>query len=156
LKLFKILIAVATLVLSSVIIAAEDNYAFEDSNTRKDFLELTETLRCPMCQNQNIADSDAMIAHDMRRKVYQLLSEGKSKQEVIEFMKARYGDFVHYQPPLTPATSLLWGIPIGFIVIGGCIFIWIRRSSSNNTQANSEPSKKVTLAQAEAMLDQEK
>lgn len=99
------------------VIAAEDKFSFDTPAQRESFLKLTAELRCPMCQNQNIADSDAMIAHDMRRKVYALLKQGKTEQEVIDFMKSRYGDFVHYQPPVTAATLWLWAGPVLFIFI---------------------------------------
>ena len=102
-----------------------------------------------MCQNQNIADSDAMIAHDMRRKVYALLKEGKSEQEVIDFMKARYGDFVHYQPPVTIATMWLWAAPVLFVVFA--LFFVVRRKSSTAPQDI-----KAKLAKADALLEQEK
>lgn len=101
-------------------IAADDyaeNYAFDDPHKRKDFLELTEVLRCPMCQNQNIADSDAMIAHDMRRKVYQLMQQGQNQDQVIDFMKQRYGDFVYYQPPVNRVTIWLWALPVVFVLV---------------------------------------
>jgi cytochrome c-type biogenesis protein CcmH len=108
----KRLLFVITLFIAFSACSAEDNFAFDTPAQRAQFLSLTAELRCPMCQNQNIADSDAMIAHDMRRKVYALLKEGKSEQEVIDFMKARYGDFVHYQPPVTIATMWLWAAPV--------------------------------------------
>ena len=107
--------------------AVENKYEFDSPQQRESFLQLTAELRCPMCQNQNIADSDAMIAHDMRRKVYSLLKQGKSEQEVIDYMKARYGDFVHYQPPVTAATLWLWLGPVLFIVIA--LIVVIRRRS---------------------------
>jgi cytochrome c-type biogenesis protein CcmH len=129
--------------------AAEDNFAFETPAQRAQFLSLTAELRCPMCQNQNIADSDAMIAHDMRRKVYTLLKQGKSEQEVIDYMKARYGDFVHYQPPVTPATMWLWAAPVLFVIIA---FIFIIRR-----RPNSQPEDMAAkLAKADKMLEQEK
>ncbi|MGB2427196.1 MAG: cytochrome c-type biogenesis protein [Alteromonas sp.] len=93
-----------------------ENYQFADEQQRQLFLTLTAELRCPLCQNQNIADSDAMIAHDMRRKVYQLIQQGNDEQQVLEFMKSRYGDFVHYQPPITPYTVWLWLLPVLFAV----------------------------------------
>lgn len=94
-----------------------ENYQFADEQQRQLFLTLTAELRCPLCQNQNIADSDAMIAHDMRRKVYQLIQQGNDEQRVLEFMKSRYGDFVHYQPPITPYTVWLWLLPVLFAVV---------------------------------------
>ena len=76
-----------------------------------------------MCQNQNIADSDAMIAHDMRRKVHQLIQDGQDKGQVIDFMKQRYGDFVYYQPPVNSATVWLWLLPVLFALVMLGVFI---------------------------------
>jgi cytochrome c-type biogenesis protein CcmH len=117
----------ATAELSDPIVTAE-NYAFDDAAQRRVFLDLTAVLRCPMCQNQNIADSDAMIAHDMRRKVYQLLKQGNSREEVIGFMKERYGDFVYYQPPVTPVTIWLWALPVIFAVVMMLVFVFKRKT----------------------------
>lgn len=129
--------------------AVEDKYEFDSPQQRESFLQLTAELRCPMCQNQNIADSDAMIAHDMRRKVYSLLKQGNSEQEVIDYMKARYGDFVHYQPPVTAATLWLWLGPVLFIVIA--LIVVIRRRSVTPPEDMA-----AKLAKADAMLEQEK
>ena len=145
----KRLLFVITLFIAFSACSAEDNFAFDTPAQRAQFLSLTAELRCPMCQNQNIADSDAMIAHDMRRKVYALLKEGKSEQEVIDFMKARYGDFVHYQPPVTIATMWLWAAPVLFVVFS--LFFVVRRKSSTAPQDI-----KAKLAKADALLEQEK
>ena len=136
-------------------LATEDSYAFDDRNQELLFLQLTAELRCPMCQNQNIADSDAMIAHDMRRKVYQLLQEGKTEREVIEFMRARYGDFVYYQPPVTPVTALLWLIPIGFVILSGTVFV-SRRFFKSEPVSNNKTNDELALAKAQKMLDEER
>lgn len=104
-----------------------ENYVFADPKQRKAFLELTAVLRCPKCQNQNIADSDAPIAHDMRRKVYQLMQEGSDKTQVVDWMKQRYGDFVYYQPPVNPVTIWLWLSPILFAGIMLIFFIKRRK-----------------------------
>ncbi len=122
-----------------------ENYQFDDHNQRKTFLELTAVLRCPMCQNQNIADSDAMIAHDMRRKVYQLMQEGQSKPQVIDFMKQRYGDFVYYQPPVNRVTIWLWVLPIMFALV--MLFAFILRKKKADPQNLQEK-----LAQADRIL----
>ena len=145
----KRLLFVITLFIAFSACSAEDNFAFDTPAQRAQFLSLTAELRCPMCQNQNIADSDAMIAHDMRRKVYALLKEGKSEQEVIDFMKARYGDFVHYQPPVTIATMWLWAAPVLFVVFA--LFFVVRRKSSTAPQDI-----KAKLAKADALPEQEK
>ncbi|MEP0356648.1 cytochrome c-type biogenesis protein [Paraglaciecola sp.] len=103
--------------LSLSVFATEDKFYFEAPEQQALFFELTKELRCPKCQNQNIADSDAMIAIDLKRKVYQLLQQGQTKEEVIDFMKQRYGDFVYYQPPVNSMTIWLWLLPLFFICI---------------------------------------
>ncbi|MBT0585070.1 cytochrome c-type biogenesis protein CcmH [Alteromonas sp. SM 2104] len=125
-----------------------DSYQFSSEAQRQTFLSLTAELRCPMCQNQNIADSDAMIAHDMRRKVYQLLQQGRSEQDVINFMKQRYGDFVHYQPPVTAYTMWLWLLPVVFAVVA---LLAITRK--RNTQSTTDIDEK--LAEADKLLARE-
>ncbi len=140
---------IIALAFASTLYAAEDNFSFETPEQRAAFLTLTAELRCPMCQNQNIADSDAMIAHDMRRKVYTLLKQGKTEAQVIDYMKTRYGDFVHYQPPVTIATMWLWAVPVLFVFIA-LLFIVRRKSASPPEDMAAK------LAKADAMLEQDK
>lgn len=130
--------------------ASRDEYQFSTEQQRHDFKTLTATLRCPMCQNQNIADSDAMIAHDMRRKVYQLITEGQTSEQVIDFMKTRYGDFVYYQPPVTKTTIWLWLLPV-FVLMVGAYIVFTRKPSSPIEQDES-----AALAKAEALLEEDK
>ncbi|MGQ8364636.1 cytochrome c-type biogenesis protein [Glaciecola sp. 1036] len=125
-----------------------ENYAFDDPEKRKSFLELTKNLRCPKCQNQNIADSNAMIAHDMRRKVYQMLKDGKSEEQVIAFMKGRYNDFVYYKPPVNAFTIWLWVLPVLFVVLMLGIFL-MRRKTVDDENSDEK------IAQAEALLKDE-
>ncbi|WP_419555189.1 cytochrome c-type biogenesis protein [Pseudoalteromonas luteoviolacea] len=108
----------ALLLSAAVVNAAEDEYEFKNAEQAQTFKELTLELRCPKCQNQNIADSDAIVAKDLRDKVLTLVHEGNSKQEVIDYMIDRYGYFVHYQPPVTPATIILWVLPVIIVVLG--------------------------------------
>ncbi|QPG05043.1 cytochrome c-type biogenesis protein CcmH [Salinimonas marina] len=129
--------------------AAQNNYQFDNETQRAQFTTLTQTLRCPMCQNQNIADSDAMIAKDMRRKVYQLTLEGQSREQIIAYMKARYGDFVYYEPPLTVATIWLWILPVGFALCG--LWIVLKRGKPAPPADMAEQ-----LAKAERLLKQDK
>ncbi|MEP1447583.1 MAG: cytochrome c-type biogenesis protein [Paraglaciecola sp.] len=103
--------------LSIQVLSTEDKFHFDSAEKNALFLELTKELRCPKCQNQNIADSDAMIAVDLKRKVYELLQQDYDKEQVIAFMKKRYGDFVYYQPPVNPMTIWLWLLPVLFIFI---------------------------------------
>ncbi|EED3333601.1 cytochrome c-type biogenesis protein CcmH [Salmonella enterica subsp. enterica] len=106
------------LVISGSARATTDVMPFKDEAQEQQFRQLTEQLRCPKCQNNSIADSNAMIATDMRRRVYDLMQEGKSRQEIIDYMVARYGHFVTYDPPLTPLTVLLWVLPADTPVCG--------------------------------------
>lgn len=112
--------------------AAIDTWQFKDEGQEQQFRTLTEELRCPKCQNNSIADSNAMIAHDMRQKVYELMQQGQSRQQIIDYMVARYGNFVTYEPPVTPSTIVLWLLPALFIVGGGLV-IW--RSSRRGRAA---------------------
>lgn len=92
---------------------------FRDSLEEKRFRSLTHELRCVMCQNQSLADSDAQIAVDLRREIITLLREGRSDQEIRDFLVARYGEFVLYRPGISPATYLLWFGPLLILAAGG-------------------------------------
>ncbi|MCY1360687.1 Cytochrome c-type biogenesis protein CcmH [compost metagenome] len=103
--------------------AAIDTYDFATEAQRERFRELTKELRCPKCQNQDIADSNAPIAADLRREIHRMLGEGKSDEEIVDFMVDRYGDFVRYKPAVTARTFLLWYGPAlllgsGLLVLG--------------------------------------
>nr|WP_322940686.1 cytochrome c-type biogenesis protein [Pseudomonas sp. s4] len=113
--------------------AAIDTFEFASEAERQRYRSLIEELRCPKCQNQNIADSDAPIATDLRNEIFRMLEEGKSNDEIIDFLVSRYGDFVLYKPPLTSRTLLLWYGPAGMLVIGFGVLgvILIRRRSQN-------------------------
>jgi len=85
-------------------------------------------LRCLVCQNQTIADSNAELALDLRRIIREQLAAGRSEREVLDFMAARYGDFVLYRPPLKPTTALLWGGPALMVALGGAaLWFTLRR-----------------------------
>ncbi|AEC17758.1 formate-dependent nitrite reductase complex subunit NrfF [Gallibacterium anatis UMN179] len=108
--------------------AAIEALHFSSTEQEQTYHQLTQELRCPQCQNNNIADSNALVATDMRGKVFELLQQGKSKQEIIDYMVARYGNFVTYDPPLTAATLVLWLVPLFLLVVGVIIF-WRKRHS---------------------------
>ena len=110
--------------------AAIDIYQF-DSNAQQDrFHRLTEELRCPKCQNQSIADSDAEISQDMRERVARMIRESHSDEEIVGFFVARYGDFVSYRPPLNAKTAILWVGPLSLLLLGGVgIVLLVRRAS---------------------------
>ncbi len=112
------------LTLTGVAHAAIDTYEFANDAERDRFRELTKELRCPKCQNQDIADSNAPIATDLRREIYRMLGEGKDNQQILDYMGARYGDFVLYKPALTSKTAVLWFGPLALLV-GGLVVIGV-------------------------------
>jgi|TARA_R110002012_G_scaffold35368_1_gene101049 cytochrome c-type biogenesis protein CcmH len=119
--------------------AEQDRYQFDNNKQAILFEELTKELRCPKCQNQNIADSDAVVAKDLRDKVLVLVKEGKSKDEVIDYMIDRFGYFVHYDPPVTPATLVLWVLPVLIVIVGfGFIVIRQRKASVKQTWSSDD------------------
>ena len=115
------------LTLTGVAHAAIDTYEFANDAERERFRELTKELRCPKCQNQDIADSNAPIATDLRREIFRMLGEGKDNQQIIDFMVDRYGDFVRYKPALTGKTALLWFGPAGLLLAGVVVMAVIVR-----------------------------
>lgn len=146
----RVLLLAATLLFSFYAAAAIDTYQFKDEAQEQQFRQLTEQLRCPKCQNNSIADSNAMIASDMRLKVYELMQQGKSKQQVIDYMVDRYGNFVTYEPPVTASTIILWVLPVLFILGGlGVIVVRSRRgrvyfSEEGDDEAEEAPAVKAS------------
>ncbi|MQU06829.1 cytochrome c-type biogenesis protein [Pseudomonas helleri] len=115
---------VCGLALTGIAHAAIDTYEFANDAERARFRELTQELRCPKCQNQDLADSNAPIATDLRREIFRMLGEGKDNQQIIDFMVDRYGDFVRYKPALTSKTLVLWFGPLALLV-GGVVVIGV-------------------------------
>ena len=107
--------------LASSVNAADDPLEFTDPAQEQRYLALIEGLRCLVCQNQSLADSNADLAQDLRQEVYRLLVEGDNNEDIIKYLVARYGDFVLYRPPFKSTTYLLWLAPLIFLIIG----IWI-------------------------------
>lgn len=108
--------------------AGEAQRVSEDPVLEAKVQSLAEVLRCLVCQNQNLADSHADLAIDLKNQVRDMLRQGKSEKEVIDYMVERYGDFVLYRPPLKTTTWLLWGGP--FLLLGsgmGGLFYFLRR-----------------------------
>jgi len=108
--------------------AAIDVHEFSSEAEHARYKHLTEVLRCPKCQNQNIADSNSPIAQDLRREVSRMLEEGRSEAQIIDFMVARYGDFVLYQPPFDLRTVMLWLGPAVLLLAGaGLVGVLVAR-----------------------------
>jgi len=100
-------------------------FEFKDPALELRYQNLTEELRCLVCQNQNIADSHAELAQDLRTKVYEMLNKGDSNEQIITYMTDRYGDFVLYKPPFNPKTMVLWLAPILTLLIGSLGFRYV-------------------------------
>ena len=133
----------ALLMVLSAVLNAQDMLQFDNDSQRELYRSLTAELRCPQCQNQNIADSNAIVAVDMRQKTYELVRQGQERQQVLDYMINRYGDFVHYQPPVNKVTIWLWLAP-ALLLIGLMLAGVLRRRSvvpsatADNTGLNDE------------------
>ena len=96
---------------------------FESSSQESRYKALIAELRCLVCQNQNLADSNAELAGDLRLLTYNMILSGSSDTEIVQFMVSRYGDFVLYRPPFKPSTALLWIAPL-ILLTGGCFVLF--------------------------------
>ncbi len=104
---------------------AQEPLIFETQQQQDRFDGLTKELRCLVCQNQNLADSDASLAHDLRQEVHGMILEGRTDEAIKQFMVERYGDFVLYRPPVQNNTYMLWLMPL-VLLLGGA---WVLRSN---------------------------
>lgn len=127
-----LIVALAPTALASPV----DTYVFNNEVTKKRYNELVKELRCPKCQNQNLADSNSPIAKDLRQEVYELLHSNKSDGEIVDFMVKRYGEFVLYRPRLSSVTYVLWLGPFVLILIGVGVVIHLVRSRARTTQTD--------------------
>jgi len=116
--------------------AVIEAYEFESAQTEAEYNQLIKELRCLVCQNQNLSGSNAALAQDLRRQTYTMLSRGDSPAQVVEYMVARYGDFVIYRPQFKSSTYLLWLGPFLLLII--VLFLVIRklRSSTRPLEVN--------------------
>jgi len=114
-----------------------ETFKFDSPETEKVFHKLSEELRCLVCQNQNIAESNAGLAKDLRLEIYTMLQQGKTEDEIVDFLVQRYGDYVLYRPPFKPLTWLLWFGPIIIFVIAMIVAIRFMRSQMKNKQVES-------------------
>ncbi len=134
--------------------AAIDVFDFETSEQEKQFHELSNTLRCPKCQNNSIADSNAALAQDLRQKVYEMTKQGKSKDEIVDYMIARYGNFVTYNPPLTASTAILWIAPFSVLIVG--FIVIVVRTKRKKTASFTNDWDEGKEQRLKALLEEEK
>jgi cytochrome c-type biogenesis protein CcmH len=110
-------------------LAVIETYEFSDPAHESRYQDMIAQLRCLVCQNQNLADSNAELAKDLRARTYEMINAGASDEDIADFMIARYGDFVLYKPPLRLRTTLLWGGPFALLLIALIVFFFtVRRS----------------------------
>jgi len=130
--------------------AAIEAYEFDSPEMEADYNQLVDELRCLVCQNQNLAGSDADLAQDLRRETYEMLQQGKSQQEVVEFMVARYGDFVLYRPQFKSSTYLLWLGPFLLLIVVLIIVVRRLRAAAKPVEVDAD-----ALADARNLLEQD-
>jgi cytochrome c-type biogenesis protein CcmH len=128
--------------------AAIEAYQFDSPEMEADYYQLIKELRCLVCQNQNLSGSDADLARDLRRETYEMLQQGKSQQEVVDFMVARYGDFVLYRPQFKSSTYLLWLGP--FILLLLVLYLVVRRLRAADKPVEVDAG---AMAQAKHLLE---
>lgn len=128
------------LLLPLTLFARIESHQFDTPEQEALYLQLTQELRCLVCQNQNLADSNADLAKDLREKTYEMIMQGKDRQQIVDYMVERYGDFVLYRPPVQKNTYALWIGPFIFLLIAVIVLIsYIRkRASSTDTPPDEE------------------
>jgi cytochrome c-type biogenesis protein CcmH len=129
-------LALCALLLASRAFAI-DPMPFDDAAQEQRFRALVAELRCLVCQNQNLADSDAELARDLRAEVFEMMQNGKSDDEIKAFLVERYGDFVLYRPPVRPGTWVLWFGPVLVLLIGGVVVTRIVRRRAQTLPADA-------------------
>lgn len=145
------ILPVLTLILAAIFAVAVaqaatpvDIYEFESPEQEARYRALIDEFRCPKCLNTNLSGSDAPIAQDLRRTVHRLVvTDGRSDDEVREFLQQRYGDFVLYDPPLRPGTLILWGAPIVFVLIGLLVLWRVLRQSADAPALSADDQQRI-------------
>ena len=155
-NLAALIVACLFSVLSINAYAAIDVYDFDSVQQEAQYRGLIEELRCPKCQNQNLAGSDAPIAQDLKQKTYDMVKEGRSDGEIRDYMQERYGDFITYKPPVRPSTWILWFFPPFLLItlIAGWFWQSKRRQRTASGQSGMIVESAAALSAAEkAELD---
>lgn len=143
----------ALMLVSCQAMALIEIYDFSDPELEGRYHTLSEELRCPKCQNQNIADSDAPIAQDLRKLLHQQLEQGASDEEILDYMVARYGEFVRYRPPFDGVAVILWLAPVLLLLAGICVLMVVLRSRSGKTGIGADTLSTEERARLQSLLD---
>jgi cytochrome c-type biogenesis protein CcmH len=136
--------------LTTVASASFEPLAFRDAAEEARYKALIAELRCLVCQNQSLADSNAELAGDLRREVFDKMRAGASDKEIVDFLVARYSDFVLYRPPVKSSTYMLWFLPFVLIAGGASLLIYVIRRRRPAVEA---PLSEAEHARAQALLD---
>lgn len=151
-KVIRQFIGLLSLLVSfSLLAGGIEDHTFDTPEQEALYLRLTKELRCLVCQNQNLADSNADLAKDLREKAYEMVIAGKSRNQITEYMITRYGDFVLYRPPVNNSTYLLWLGPFAFLILAVIGLITVMRRKSAKTA--TPPVESTELAEARKHLD---
>lgn len=126
-RLIRACLSIGLMLISSLSLAAIEVHEFDNEVDRKRYQAFIDEMRCPKCQNQNLAGTNSPIAVDLRRELDLMIKEGKSDKEIIDFMVARYGEYILYRPRLSPSTILLWGAPVVLLIAGVVMLLLIVR-----------------------------
>jgi cytochrome c-type biogenesis protein CcmH len=137
----KILVILCLSLFSSFSYAEIEHHDFQSLEQEQSYQTLISELRCLVCQNQTIADSNADLAKDLRRQVYEMLQQGQSQQQIADFMTERYGDFVLYNPNFNLKTGLLWLGPALFLLIGLVAVLLFARKKTNSENGLTDEQK---------------
>lgn len=148
------LLTIVLLALNVAAFAAIGVYEFATPEQEARFKRLSEELRCLVCQNQNLADSNAELAQDLRRQVHTMILAGKSDADIIGFMTERYGDFVLYRPPLHAGTLLLWSGPFLLLLLGIVVLGRVMRQRTGSAAADDAALTAAERQRLEQMLRQ--
>ncbi len=149
---YQLPLALLLLIFTLPLFAGIETYTFETPEQERIYHKLTEELRCLVCQNQNIAGSNAELAQDLRKKAYEQVKQGKSEKQVKRWMVDRYGDFVLYSPPIKSTTLFLWAGPLLFLLIA-FVVLWRIGRARRNQPSEVEPVDEQSLEQARHMLE---
>lgn len=133
----KQLVFTLVLLVAAGSLAAQEPLGFDDPAQEARFKDLTEELRCTVCQNQNLADSDAPLAQDLRKEIHKMMTAGRSDEEIKSFLTERYGDFVLYRPPMQGNTLALWVIPIALLFFGAAVVFFVVRGRNRRLAAQT-------------------
>jgi cytochrome c-type biogenesis protein CcmH len=136
-------ISLATILLAlsvAAVQAQQEPLVFDNDEQEARFTQLTTELRCLVCQNQNLADSDAELAHDLREEIYEMMMAGQSNEQIKTFLVDRYGDFVLYRPEVKANTLALWLMPGILLVLGAIVLFFTVRSRNRKLAAERQKS----------------